>query len=94
MKLSKQSHSLSFEDEERLRRTEALGSSTPKQLVETLIYELGQHLSLRACERHCDLEFGENSQLSLCCESRGMRHVQYLSTSNEALKPENVSSRF
>jgi hypothetical protein len=90
VKLPKRSHSISFEDEEQLWKTGALGSSTPKQLVDTLIYELGIHLSLRASKEHRDLEFCENSQLSLCSDSNGMKYIQYVerysTTSNFGLK--------
>ena len=86
VKLPKRSHSISFEDEEQLWRTGTLGSSTPKQLSETLIYELGIHLSLRASKEHRDLEFGENSQLRLCSDSNGMKYIQYIERCSKTRK--------
>lgn len=86
VKLPKRSHSISFEDEEQLWKTGTLGSSTPKQLIETLIYELGLHLSLRASKEHRDLEFGENSQLRLCSETNGTKFIQYVERCSKTRK--------
>ena len=52
------SNSISFHDEEKLWKEGALGSSRPEQLVETLFYEFGIHLSLRTSKAHRDIEFG------------------------------------
>lgn len=48
------------EDEVALWEMQCFGSENPKQLIMTLIYHLGLHLSLRAAQEHYDLEFGES----------------------------------
>lgn len=72
----KRSHSISFEDENRLWEIGAFGCSDPKQLLDTLIYHLGIHLSLRACQEHRDLIYGPESQLKLV-ESESESYIEY-----------------
>ena len=55
-----------------------MGSATPRQLIDTLVYELGLHLCLRASQEHRDLEFGPNSQLSLYHDPNGTKYIQYI----------------
>ena len=65
VKSKKRAASISFDDEEDLWKKDILGFDTPRKLLETLIYLLGLHLSLRAGKEHRDIEFGEKSQLQL-----------------------------
>ena len=67
----KRAASISFAAENELWENGSLGCSNPKQLLQTLIYSLGLHLSLRACQEHYDLEFGEDGQLKLKKDSNG-----------------------
>ena len=62
---ARRSMTISFDDEEQLWRSGALGSSNPRQLVNTLIYLLGTHCALRAAYEHRALNFGERSQLKI-----------------------------
>ena len=64
----KRSKTISLSDERKLWQNGAFGSSNPKQLLNSLIYHLGLHLSLRAAQENRDLEFGETSQIALCME--------------------------
>lgn len=73
----KRSHSISFTDEEKLWEVGTFGTSNPKQLLHTLIYHLGLHLSLRAGQEHRDLTFGENSQLKLKISEDGLDFIEY-----------------
>lgn len=59
VKPKKRAVCLSQEDEEEMWKEKAFGTSSPKQLLLTLIYHLGLHLSLRACHEHHDLEYGK-----------------------------------
>ena len=59
VKTPKRAVSISLSDEEEMWNNGSFGSSNPRQLLYTLLYHLGLHCSLRACEEHRDLEFGE-----------------------------------
>lgn len=65
VKAKKRAASISFDDEEDLWQKGILGDETPRKLMDTLIYLLGLHLSLRAAKEHRDLAFGKDSQLEL-----------------------------
>ena len=64
--IPKRSDPISMDEENRLWESGALGSSSPAQLQNTLIYVLGIELGLRAASDHKMLTFGtENDQLTL-----------------------------
>jgi hypothetical protein len=65
VKGKKRAAPISFDEEEELWSKGILGDDSPRKLIETLIYLLGLHLSLRAAKEHRDLVFGEDSQLEL-----------------------------
>lgn len=67
----KRARTISLDEEEQLWTEGKFGMSNPKQLVETLLYHLGLHLSLRACGEHRDLVYGERSQLQLVSDVNG-----------------------
>jgi hypothetical protein len=73
---AKRSNIISFEDEEILWTSGALGSSNPRQLLNTLIYLLGTHCALRAASEHRALKFGVQSQLKIECVD-GEEVLQY-----------------
>lgn len=52
------------------------GYSNPKQLLNTLIYHLGLHFALRACQEHRDIVFGTDSQISV--EMDPVTHIERL----------------
>jgi hypothetical protein len=78
VKRKRKSNSISFELEKDLWEAGAFGVSNPRQLIETLIYHLGLHLALRACLEHRNLEFGENSQLTLKTGDYGEEFLEYV----------------
>lgn len=78
VKRKRKSNSVSFELENDLWESGAFGVSNPKQLIDTLIYHLGLHLALRACFEHRNLEFGENSQLTLKTGDDGEEYLEYV----------------
>ena len=43
----------------------SFGTSNPQQLLDTVLYHLGLHLALRACQEHRNLCYGDSSQLVL-----------------------------
>ena len=49
-----------------------------RQLVNTLIYYFGLHLSLRARQEESDLTYGENSQISAEKDSKGVERLKYV----------------
>lgn len=59
VKKKKQAAVVSRLDEERLWIEQGFGAEKPDQLVRTLIYHFGLHLSLRAAEEHHNLEYGK-----------------------------------
>ena len=60
VKPKRRARSITFEEEKMLWENGSFGSSNPQQLLDTLIYFLGLHLSLRACQEHHDLIYGES----------------------------------
>lgn len=85
LKPKRRASAIKYEEEEILWSNGSFGYSNPKQLLYTLIYHLGVHLSLRACQEHKDLEFGENSQLSLEVNNgqETLRYVERTSKNNK-----------
>jgi hypothetical protein len=65
VKPKKRAQAVSVEHEVQLWNEGVLRKSTPQQLLDTVIYSLGLHLSLRAGAEHRNLTFGEGSQLQL-----------------------------
>ena len=65
VKPKKRAAAISLDFEDALWNNGTFGRSNPKQLVSTLIYHLGLHFALRACQEHRDLEYGAGSQITL-----------------------------
>jgi hypothetical protein len=65
------------EKEEGMWNNGSFGTSSPHQLVDTLIYHLGLHLALRAVKEHRDIEYGEKSQLALMKNASGEEYICY-----------------
>ena len=68
---------INYSQEDTLWENGTFGRSNPKQLVKTLIYHLGLHLSLRAASEHRNLEYGTKSQLSLK-DKDGIQYIEYV----------------
>ena len=66
------------QEENELWLNGSFGWSYPKQLQDTLLYYFGLHFSLRAAQEHRDLQYGENSQLTLKCDSDGTEYIEYV----------------
>jgi hypothetical protein len=62
---TKRAKQITIDDEDKLWNTGLLGSGSPKQLQQTIIFLMGIHLGLRASTEHKQLTFGNNSQLRL-----------------------------
>ena len=69
---------ITFSDENELWNNGTFGSSSPVQLLHTLIFYLGLHCSLRAAQEHRYLEFGQNSQLTLRKDQEGEEYLEYV----------------
>lgn len=80
------SHSISLEDEERLWNSGAFGCSNPRQLLDTLIYYLGIHLSLRASQEHRNLMYGPKSQLQLLLNENGVKFLEYAERNSKSMR--------
>lgn len=73
----KRSHSIAFEEEALLWENGSFGTSNGRQLLQTLIFHLGLHLSLRAAQEHRDLLYGPDSQLQLVTSPEGVTYLKY-----------------
>jgi len=69
VKPTKRAENIPISDENELWNKGILGSGTPKQLQETVIYLMGVQFGLRAATEHKALRFGANSQLQLIKEN-------------------------
>ena len=77
VKAVKRSKAIEFEDEQKMWDIGTFGSWNPKQLMHTLLYHLGMHLSLRTAQEHRDLEHGESSQIQLITDKNGCELLVY-----------------
>lgn len=73
----KRSKSISHEQENVLWESGILGRSSPKQLCQTLIFELGIHFCLRGGSELRRLRFGPSSQIQLDHDSNGKECLTY-----------------
>ena len=67
---------ISAEQEDIMWCKEILGKDTPQKLLDTLLFQLGLHLALRAGQEHRNIRIGENSQISICSELDGTKYLQ------------------
>ena len=74
----RKAEAISFDDEKVLWENGAFGQSNATQLLNSLIYFFGIHFSLRACQEHKDLEYGQNSQLTLKINKDGKEYLEYI----------------
>ena len=74
----KRARPIDLDQETELWKNGSFGYSNPSQLIHTLIFHLGIHLSLRAAKEHHDLEFGRDSQLTLCTDNNGFEYLRYV----------------
>jgi hypothetical protein len=65
VKEKKRAALITWDEEETMWANGTFGISSPGQLIDTLIFNLGLHLALRASQEHHDLLFGPKSQLVL-----------------------------
>lgn len=84
MKPRKRAAVVSWVKEEEMWTSGAFGCSSPQQLIDTLMYHLGLHLSLRAIQEHRDLEFGINSQLQLKKDANGDEVLYYVERTSKS----------
>lgn len=77
VRASKQAEVISMEQERAFWENGCLGSSNPRQLINSLVYLLGLHLSLRASQEHRDLEYGVDGQIQLKTGTDGCEFLEY-----------------
>jgi len=73
----RQAKVITEEQEEKLWQLKILGTDTPQQLLDTLIYVLGLNFALRAGQEHRNLRTGPNSQIQILKAENGRRYIQY-----------------
>ena len=78
VKEKKRAATISIESEEKLWKTGVFGRGTPRQVIDTLIYYFGIHFSDRARQEQRDLSYGENSQISVETDSKGVERLEYV----------------
>ena len=54
-----------------------LGSNTPAQLLDTIVFSFGLNFALRAGQEHCNLRRGQLSQLQIKTDQDGARYLLY-----------------
>lgn len=74
---TKKAEMIDLEHEQMLWTKGLLGTDSPQKLLDTLIFYLGLHLSLRACGEHRALCFGAESQLQLKKSRDGVEYLLY-----------------
>ena len=75
----RQAQALSNNEEEQLWSSGVLGSSTPKQLLNTVFFFAGKHFALRSGDEHRSLRAGESGQMSISTDKQsGRRCVEYV----------------
>lgn len=68
---------ISEDDEEALWKN-ALGTDTPRKLVDTVLYLFGLHFALRAGKEHKNLRVGAKSQIAFKQDRKnGLRFLRY-----------------
>lgn len=67
---------LTEEEEDLLWNSGVLGTSNPKQLLDTILFLNGFYFTMRAGEEHRSLRW-ENSQMKVMTDSAGMRYLRY-----------------
>ena len=63
--------------DEKLWKSEVLGSDSPTKLVHTLFYQLGLNFALRGGREHRELCVGQTSQLTVNTDSNNGLYLQY-----------------
>lgn len=75
---------IEIDDENSMWKKGILGDSTPKLLVDTLLYLLGVHFALRAGKEHKSLRVGERSQLKVKFDHKaGLECSEYTEDSSK-----------
>ncbi|ESO89917.1 hypothetical protein LOTGIDRAFT_164612 [Lottia gigantea] len=54
-----------------------LGSNSPQQLLDTLVFQLGLHFALRAGQEHRNLRTGALSQLTVKLDNQDLKYLDY-----------------
>ena len=72
-----QAQPISIEDKERMWQTGLLDEDTPEQLFNTILYLIGLHFALSACEEHKNLRTGTYLQFKVKVNSNRRKFIQY-----------------
>ena len=75
--IRKQADVITLDQENELWEKNILGTGTPRQLLDTLVYLLGLHFALRAAEEHRNLRAGPSSQIAVKIDHQNIRYLQY-----------------
>lgn len=83
VKPKKRAAAISMDSEDKLWKTGCLGMGNPQQLLDTVVYTMGLHLALRACQEHRNLRYGPTSQLTLEKDADGREKIKYIENSSK-----------
>ena len=95
----RQAQIITFEDEELMWKKGVLGSGSPRQLVDTILYKVGLCCALRAGKEHRVLRsIGRNSQFKFAYDFDNQLYVEYredigLKTNKGGLKHTKVTPK-
>lgn len=89
---------ISVDDENKMWQDGILGDANPKQLVETLLFQIGMHFALRAGSEHRNLRVGERSQFAIKYDKEAdlefLEYCEDTSKSNQGgLKHRKISKK-
>lgn len=73
----KKAEIITAEQEDIMWRKGILGRDRPAKILDTVLFQLGLHFSLRAGQEHRYLRFGPNSQITVCFEQDETKYLEY-----------------
>ncbi|XP_038074483.1 uncharacterized protein LOC119742543 [Patiria miniata] len=82
----KQAEEITLEEEESLWQKQILGSSSPSQLLNTLIYLIGLNFALRGGQEHRNLRW-KSPQLQILIDSNGDKFLRYTEDAFKTNRP-------
>ena len=87
IKAPKRADTISYDDEEKMWDEGALGTSNPRQLINTMVYLIGVHCAMRAAAEHRALRFGIRT---LNCDLKWKMVKKYFVTLKKEFQKQNI----
>lgn len=78
-----QAQAITIQEEEKLWQTGLLGEDTPEQLFNMILYLIGLHFALRACNEHKNLWTGAYSQFKVKVDDKSRKFLEYIESQSK-----------